>query len=96
MSAERHVPEPGELIYRPRPSWAPAVFAFALALAVCGIFAEGFMVRGWIYSIIGIVVALFALRSMVKGATSSYFQLPRKQRVRGAVLPVETISPPKA
>jgi len=90
------VPEPGELIYRPRPSWAPAVFAFALALAVCGIFAEGFMVRGWIYSIIGIVVALFALRSMVKGATSSYFQLPRKQRVRGAVLPVETISPPKA
>lgn len=90
------MPEPGELIYRPRPSWAPAVFAFALALAVCGIFAEGFMVRGWIYSIIGIVVALFALRSMVKGATSSYFQLPRKQRVRGAVLPVETISPPKA
>jgi hypothetical protein len=96
MSSEsRHIPEPGELVYRPRPSWAPAIFAFAIALAVCGVFAEGFMVRGWIYSIIGGVIALFALRSMVKDATRSYFQLPRKQRVRGAVLPVEQISPPR-
>ena len=96
MSPEhRHVPEPGELVQPPRPSWAPAVFAFALALAVCGIFAEGFMVRGWIYSIIGGVIALFALRAMVKDATRSYFRLPRKQHVRGAVLPVEQISPPK-
>ena len=59
--------------------------------AVCGIFAEGFMVRGWIYSII----LLFALRSMIKGATQDYFKLPRKQQTRGAVLPVETISPPR-
>jgi len=96
MSAEHpHIPEPGELIYRPRPAWAPAVFAAAIALAVCGIFAEGFMVRGWIYSIIGLVVALFALRSMIKDATSSYFKLPRKQHVRGAVLPVEQISQPR-
>jgi len=95
MSDHRHIPEPGELVFRPSPSWAPAIFAFAIALAVCGIFAEGFMVRGWIYSIIGLVVALFALRSMVKDATRSYFRLPRRQRVRGAVLPVETISPPK-
>jgi hypothetical protein len=97
MSAEsRHVPEPGELICPPRSSWAPAIFAFALALTVCGIFAEGFMVRGWIYSIIGGVVALFAFRSMVREAVRDYFRLPRKQRVRGAVLPVETISPPQA
>jgi hypothetical protein len=95
MSPEhRHIPEPGELVYRPRSSWAPAVFGFALALTVCGIFAEGFMVRGWIYSIIGGVVALFALRSMIKGATQDYFSLPRKQDARGAVLPVEQISPP--
>ena len=73
MSTEhRHVPEPGELVYQPRSSWAPAIFAFALALAVCGIFAEGFMVRGWIYSIIGGVIALFALRSMIKDATAGY------------------------
>ena len=96
MSAERrHIPEPGELVYSPRGSWAPAVLAFALALAVCGIFAEGFMVRGWIYSIIGGVVALFAFRSIVQGSIRSYYKLPRKQSVRGAVLPVEQISPPR-
>ena len=96
MSAERKIPEPGELIYSTPASWAPAFFAFAAALALCGVFAEGFMVRGWIYSIIGIVVALFALRSMVKSATRNYFRLPRRQKVRGAVLPVETISPPRS
>jgi hypothetical protein len=96
MSAERrHVPEPGELVYPPRPSWAPAIFAFALALGVCGIFAQGFMFRGWIYSIAGIVVALFALRSMIREASRDYFRLPRKQRVRGAALPVEPIRPPE-
>jgi len=95
MSEHREIPEPGELVYPPRPSWAPAFFAFAAALAVCGIFAEGFMVRGWIYSIIGVVALLFALRSMIKSATRDYFRLPRTQHTRGAVLPVETISPPK-
>jgi hypothetical protein len=97
MSPEhRHIPEPGELVYRPGSSWAPAVFGFALALVVCGIFAEGFMVRGWIYSIIGGVIALVAFRSMVREAIRSYYSLPRKQHVRGAVLPVETISPPRS
>jgi hypothetical protein len=96
MSEHREIPEPGELVYPARPSWAPAFFAFAAALAVCGIFAEGFMVRGWIYSIVGIVVLLAALRAMVKGATRDYFRLPRRQQTRGAVLPVETISPPKS
>jgi hypothetical protein len=91
----RHIPEPGEAVYQPRSSWTPAVFAFALALTLCGIFAEGFMVRGWIYSIIGGVVALFAFRSMVRDSIRSYYKLPRKQHVRGAVLPVETISVPR-
>lgn len=94
MSPEhRDIPEPGELVYPPRPSWAPLVFAFAAALALCGVFIE-FMLPGWIYSIIGGVVMIFALRSMVKSATRGYFRLPRKQRVRGAVLPVETIQAP--
>jgi hypothetical protein len=97
MSAEgRNVPEPGELVYTPRSSWAPAFFAFALALAVCGIFAQGFMVRGWIYSLIGLAIAFAALRAMAGGATRDYFRLPRRQRVRGAVLPVETIRPPRS
>lgn len=94
MAEHRHVPEPGEVIYQPRSSWAPAVFGFALALTVCGIFAEGFMVRGWIYSIIGGIVAIFAFRAMIRDSIRSYFSLPRKQHTRGAVLPVETISTP--
>ncbi len=92
----RHVPEPGEVVYPARPSWAAPIFAFALALTVCGIFAEGFMVRGWIYSIIGGIVALFALRSMIRDSIRSYYRLPRRQHVRGAVLPVETILPPRS
>jgi hypothetical protein len=95
MSVDRDIPEPGEMVYPSRSSWAPAVFAFAAALAVCGIFAEGFMFRGWIYSIAACVVLLFALRSMIKGATHDYFRLPRRQKARGAVLPVEKISPPR-
>jgi hypothetical protein len=95
MSEHRKIAEPGELVYPPRPSWAPAFFAFAAALAVCGVFAEGFMFRGWIYSIVAIVVILFALRGMIRSATGDYFRLRRKQHTRGAVLPVETISPRK-
>jgi hypothetical protein len=95
VSEHREIPEPGELVYAPRSSWLPALFAFAIALAVCGIYAEGFMVRGWVYSVIAIVVALFALRAIVSGAVGDFFGLRRKQRARGAVLPVETIQPPK-
>jgi hypothetical protein len=96
MSEHREIPEPGELVYPPRPSWAPALFAFSAALAVCGIFAEGFMFRGWVYSIAACVVLLFALRSMIRSATRDYFRLPRRQKARGAVLPVERISPPRS
>jgi hypothetical protein len=96
MSSEHAIPEPGELVYQPRPSWAPAIFAFAAALAVCGIFAEGFMFRGWVYSIVGIIVLLFVLRAMIRGAVADYFRLPRRQKTRGAVLPIETVSPPRS
>jgi hypothetical protein len=90
----RTVPEPGELIYPPRSSWLPAFLAFALALVVCGVYAEGFMVRGWIYSVIAGVAALFIFRAITRDAVRDFYRLRRKQKVRGAVLPVETISPP--
>lgn len=96
MSEHREIPEPGELVYQPAPSWAPAIFAFAAALAVAGIFVgDSFMLPGWFYSLIGIVVLLGALRSMIRGASGSFYRLPRKQRSRGAVLPVQTLSPPR-
>ena len=90
----RSVPEPGELIYPPRSSWLPAFLAFALAMVVCGVYAEGFMVRGWIYALIAGVAALFFFRGLVRLSIREYFRLPRKQKIRGAVLPVETIQPP--
>jgi hypothetical protein len=93
MAAQEPIPRPTELVYQPRPSWGPAFFAFGAALAVCGIFAEGFMVRGWVYSIIGGLVALPALIVMLRGARRDFYYLPRRQRTRGAVLPVTTIRP---
>ncbi|HWB69611.1 MAG TPA: hypothetical protein VG518_06505 [Solirubrobacterales bacterium] len=97
MSPEhRNIPEPGELVYTPRPSWAPAFFALGVAGMVCGIYGEGFMVRGWIYSIIGAIFFLAAFRSLIRGAVRDYYRLPRKQKTRGAALPVETITPPSA
>ncbi len=96
MSAEhRDIPEPGELVYAPRPSWAAIALVASIAVMVCGIYAEGFMVRGWIYSIIGAIVFLFAFRSLVRGAIRDYYRLPRAQKTRGAVLPVEKISVPQ-
>jgi hypothetical protein len=97
MSGDGHrtVPEPGELVYPPRSSWLPAFFAFALAVVVCGIYAEGFMVRGWIYAVIAGVAALLIFRALVGDGVGDYYRLRRKQRIRGAVLPVETIQPPK-
>jgi hypothetical protein len=95
VAEHRDIPEPGELVYAPRPSWAPAFLAAGIAVMVGGIYAQGFMVRGWIYSIVGAIVFLAAFRSLVKGAVRDYFRLPRKQKVRGAVLPVETISVPR-
>jgi hypothetical protein len=98
MSAERtSVTEPGEQVYLPRASWAPVFFAFAAALALAGIYVEdSFMLPGWVYSLIGIVLMLAALRSMISEARRGYYRLPRRQRSRGAVLPVEKITPPRA
>jgi hypothetical protein len=95
MNDSREIPEPGELVYASRPSWGPAFFALGAMLAVCGIFAGGFMVPPWIFSIVGGLIILAALRSMISGARAGFYRLPRRQRVRGAVLPVETISPPR-
>jgi uncharacterized membrane protein YfcA len=96
MSQHRHIPEPGELIYTPRPSWAPVFLAIGAIGLVCGTYAGGFIFAPFIYGIVGAVLAVAAFRSLVRGAIRGYYSLPRKQRVRGAALPVETIVfPPK-
>jgi hypothetical protein len=95
MSERRDIPEPGDLVYVPRPSWAPAFFALGVGAMICGIYANGFIFPAVVYAVVGAVFFLAAFRNLVRGAIRDYFRLPRKQRVRGAVLPVETISPPK-
>ena len=96
MNEHRHIPEPGERVYTPKPSWAPAFFALGAVGLVCGIFASGFIFAPYVYGVIGAILALAAFRSLVRGAIREYYRLPRRQRVRGAALPVETISiPPK-
>jgi hypothetical protein len=95
MNPQREIPEPGESVYSPRPSWAPAIFAAGATLAVVGIYAEGLALRGWVYAIIGVIVLLFAFQALVSRSVRDFFRLPRRQRVRGAVLPVQTLQPPK-
>jgi hypothetical protein len=93
MSPEhRHVPEPGELIYQPKPSWAPAFFALGGLGLVCGIYAAGFIFSPFIYSIAGAILILVAFRSLVRGGIRSYFGLTRRQRVQSAALPIEEIT----
>ncbi len=95
MSEHRHVPEPGELVYTPRPSWGPIFFAAGAIGLICGIYAAGFIFPPIFYAVVGAIFVLAAFRNLARGAIRDYFRLPRKQRVRGAALPVETISVPK-
>jgi hypothetical protein len=94
MPDGNEIPQPTELIYLPRPSWAPAFFALGALLLVNGIFGEGFLFRGWVYMAAGAVVALAALRSMVAGAVREFFERPRRQRPHAAVLPAGSLKPP--
>jgi hypothetical protein len=94
MAEPNEIPEPTELVYLPRPSWAPAIVAGAIALTVVGIYGEGFLFRGWVYSIIGVVFILFALRNAISAAVRDYYSRPRSQRSRSAVLPAASLRPP--
>jgi hypothetical protein len=94
MPDRDEIGEPTELIYLPRPSWAPAFLALGAIMLVNGIYGEGFLFRGWAYMVAGAVVALAALRSMVTEAVREFFERPRKQRERAAVLPPASLRPP--
>ena len=95
MNERRHVPEPGELAYAPKPSWAPAFFALGALGLVAGVYAAGFIFSPFVYAILGAILVLAAFRSLVRGAIRGYYRLPRRQRVSSAALPVETITAPK-
>lgn len=96
MAEHRQVPEPGETIYTSSPSWAPVFFALGVVGLLGGIFAAGFLFPTVVYTVVGAILVLLAFRSMVRGSIRDYYRRPRRQEIRGAALPVETISaPPK-
>ena len=92
MSDQRHVPEPGETIYLPRPSWAPVLFALGVVGLIIGIYAAGFIFSPYLYALLGAVLALVALRLLTRGAVRDFYRLPRRQRVHSAALPIEQIT----
>ncbi len=92
MTEHRQIPEPGEMIFAPKPSWAPIFIAMGATGLVCGIFAAGFIFPPFVYMVVGAILVLAAFRSIVRGAIRDYYRLPRRQRARGAALPVETIT----
>jgi len=91
MSEHRHIPEPGETIQLPRPSWGPALFAVGAIGAVAGIYANGFVFSAFVWSYVGIVILLFGLRAIIRTSVRSYFALPKRQDARAATLPIDEI-----
>jgi len=81
MRDGRRVPQPTELVYVPTPSWAPVLAGAGLALVGIGLFA------GWVYAVVGGVIALGGLWAWIRGTATDMGRLPREQRVSTAVLP---------
>jgi len=81
MRDGRRAPQPTELVYVPGPSWAPVLAGAGFAIVGIGLFA------GWVYAVIGGVIALGALSAWIRGAATDMGRLPREQSVSTAVLP---------
>jgi hypothetical protein len=81
MRDGRRVTQPSELVYVPSPSWAPVLAGAGIAVVAIGLFA------GWVYAVVGGIIAVAALWRWIRGAGSDIGRLPREQRVSTAVLP---------
>jgi hypothetical protein len=81
MRDGRRVPQPSELVYVPNPSWAPVLAGAGIAIVAIGLFA------GWVYAVVGGVIALAALWGWIRSAGRDIGRLPRKQSPSTAVLP---------
>ncbi len=77
----RELPEPTELVYVPRASWAPVLMSAGVVGVGVGLFA------GWPYAVVGAVFALASLRSWLRKSGEEISRLPRRQRLTSAVLP---------
>ncbi len=85
MRDDRRVTQPSELVYVPSPSWAPVLAGAGIAVVAIGLFA------GWVYAVVGGIIAVGALWSWIRRTGSDIGRLPREQRVSTAVLPAVTL-----
>ena len=94
MSEHRHIPEPGEMVYTPKPSWGPAFFALGALGLLSGIYAAGFIFPPVLYAVVGAIFALARLprhRPAAPSATTSACRAGSRSAARA--LPVETDHP---
>jgi hypothetical protein len=82
-------PKPTELIFLPKPTVLPALFAFGLAAVVVGLYAW------WPYSVIGGVIALFSLVGWLRTNRDEIAQMPRHQHTDTAPIPLSVSPPPE-
>jgi hypothetical protein len=80
-------PKPTEVIYLPRPSVLPALFAFGFAALIVGLFAW------WPYSVIGGAIALLSLIGWLRANRSEIARMPNHQRTDTAPIPLSLSRP---
>ena len=81
MKSGRRARQPTELVYTPEPSWPPVLAGAGLVVVGIGLFT------GWVYAVVGGVIALGALWTWIRGVGKDIGRLPRRQRTSTAVLP---------
>ena len=74
----------GELVYLPKPSWAPMFAALGLAMILGG------LAIGWVLVVIGALFFIPAVWSWIRSRRESVARLPRRQRPVTAVVPPVT------
>ena len=80
-------PEPTESIYLPRPTVYPALFAFALAALVVGLFT-------WApYAVVGGLIAIGSLIAWLRTNRNEIARMPRRQHTDTAPIPLSAWSP---
>jgi hypothetical protein len=76
-----------EVIYLPRSSAHPALFAFGFAALIVGLFAW------WPYSVIGGAIALFSLIGWLRTNRAEIARMPRRQHTDTAPIPLSMSRP---
>jgi hypothetical protein len=85
--SDNGAPQPTELVYVAKPLVAPFFAALGLLGLIAGIYANGYGLPSWVYSVVGGVFLLAAIWSWIGVTRRDIAELPREQQRRSAVLP---------